>query len=116
MLSAAPVMDFTQPPSSLTPYERLVFWLLALICAGTRFLAMAGSLWEWDEALLCLGMRSYDVTLHHPHPRAFSVFIALGIIVQTVIRNDFRPLQAVNLAVGMLVFPAIFFLTRELRG
>jgi hypothetical protein len=108
-------MDFTQPPSSLTPYQRLAFWLLALFCAGTRFLAMARTLWDWDEALLCLGMRSYDVTLHHPHPPGFPVYIALGRIVQTVVPNEFRALQAVNLAAGMLVFPAIFFLARELR-
>ena len=108
-------MDFTQPPSSLTPYQRLAFWLLALFCAGTRFLAMARTLWDWDEALLCLGMRSYDVTLHHPHPPGFPVYIALGRIVQTIIPNEFRALQAVNLAAGMLVFPAIFFLARELR-
>jgi hypothetical protein len=108
-------MDLTQPPSPLTPNQRLLFWLLALLCAGTRFLAMARSLWDWDETLLCLGMRSYDVTLHHPHPPGFPVYIALGRIVRTVIPNDFRALQAVNLAAGMLVFPAIFFLARELR-
>jgi hypothetical protein len=108
-------MDFTQPPSSLTAYQRLAFWLLALFCAGTRFLAMARTLWDWDEALLCLGMRSYDVTLHHPHPPGFPVYIALGRIVQTVVPNEFRALQAVNLAAGMLVFPAIFLLARELR-
>jgi hypothetical protein len=108
-------MDFTQPPSSLTPHQRLVFWVLALLCAGTRFLAMARSLWDWDEALLCLGMRSYDVTHHHPHPPGFPVYIALGRMVRTVIPSDFRALQAINLAAGMLVFPAIFFLARELR-
>lgn len=108
-------MDLTQPPPALTPRQRLAFWILASICAATRFLAMARSLWDWDEALFCLGMRSYDVTRHHPHPPGFPVYIALGRIVRTVIHNDFRALQAVNLVAGMLVFPAIFLLARELR-
>lgn len=108
-------MNFSQPTAALTPRQRLTFGLVALVCAATRFLAMARSLWDWDEALFCLGMRSYDVTRHHPHPPGFPVYITLGRIVRTVIHSDFRALQAVNLVAGMLVFPAIFFLARELR-
>jgi hypothetical protein len=108
-------MDLTQPLPALTPRQRLTFGLVALICAATRLLAMARTLWDWDEALFCLGMRSYDVTAHHPHPPGFPVYIALGRIVRTIIPNDFRALQAVNLIAAMLVFPAMFFLARELR-
>jgi hypothetical protein len=108
-------MDLAQPLTALTPRQRLVYTILALVCAATRFLAMARTLWDWDEALFCLGMRSYDVTSHHPHPPGFPVYIALGRIVRTVIHGDFRALQAVNLVAGMLLFPAIFFLARELR-
>ncbi|MEA2239547.1 MAG: hypothetical protein QOC81_4271 [Thermoanaerobaculia bacterium] len=115
ILSNSSAMDLTQPPPTLTPRQRLAFWSIAFVCAATRFLAMARSLWDWDEALFCLGMRSYDVTVHHPHPPGFPVYIALGRVVRTVIPSDFRALQAVNLVAGMLVFPAIFFLARELR-
>jgi hypothetical protein len=108
-------MDLTQPLTALTPRQRLTFGVVALICAATRFLALAKTLWDWDEALFCLGMRSYDVTAHHPHPPGFPVYIALGRIVRTIIPSDFRALQMVNLIAAMLVFPAIFFLARELR-
>ncbi|HEV7428357.1 MAG TPA: hypothetical protein VGQ46_18525 [Thermoanaerobaculia bacterium] len=108
-------MDLTQPLPGITRRQRLTFGIVALVCAATRFLAMARSLWDWDEALFCLGMRSYDVTAHHPHPPGFPVYIALGRIVRTVIHSDFRALQTVNLIAAMLVFPAIFFLARELR-
>ena len=76
---------------------------------------MARSLWDWDEALFCLGMRSYDVTQHHPHPPGFPVYIGLGRIVRLVIHSDFRALQAINLAAGILLFPAMFLLARELK-
>jgi hypothetical protein len=108
-------MDLTQPLPALTQRQRIAFWCVAIVCAATRFLAMSRSLWDWDEALFCLGMRSFDITVHHPHPPGFPVYIALGRIIRTIIPNDFRALQAVNLIAGMLVFPAIFFLARELR-
>ena len=88
---------------------------MAAVCAISRFAAMARSLWDWDEALFLLGMRSYDVTQHHPHPPGFPVYIALGRIVRLVIHSDFRALQAINLAAAMLLFPAVFMLARELR-
>src|SRR5882757_6159217 len=108
-------MDFTQPTPALTPRHRLVFGIVAFVCAATRFLAMARSLWDWDEALFCLGMRSYDVTSHHPHPPGFPLFIALGHVARFFTHSDFRALQAVNLIAGMLLFPAMFLLARELR-
>ncbi|HEV2721707.1 MAG TPA: hypothetical protein VG323_16935 [Thermoanaerobaculia bacterium] len=76
---------------------------------------MARSFWDWDEALFLLGMRSYDVTQHHPHPPGFPVYIGLGRLVRLVIHNDFCALQAINLVAAVLIFPAIFMLARELR-
>ncbi len=109
------MLDFTQPPDPLTGRQRAIVWAVALFSAATRFLAMARSLWDWDEALFCLGMRSYDVTSHHPHPPGFPVYIGAAKILRTFIQSDFRALQAVNLIAGVLLFPAMFFLARELR-
>jgi len=103
------------PPVSLTRSQRLVLWITAIVCAASRFLAMARTLWDWDETLFCLGMRSYDVTSHHPHPPGFPVYIALGHIAHLFTRSDFRALQMVNLIAAMLLFPAMFLLARELR-
>lgn len=108
-------MDLTVPPPPLAPRERLIYWILTAFCAATRFLAMARSLWDWDEALFCLGIRAYDVTNHHPHPPGFPVYIGLGKVVRFLVHDDFRSLQAINLAAGMLLFPAVFMLARELR-
>jgi hypothetical protein len=88
---------------------------MALVCAASRFLAMARSMWDWDEALFCLGMRSYDVTMHHPHPPGFPVYIGMAKVLRLVIPSDFRALQAVNLIAGVLVFPAMYLLARELQ-
>ena len=88
---------------------------LALICAISRFAARARSLWDWDEALFCLGMRSFDVAQHHPHPPGFPAYIALGRTVRLILQDDFQSLQAINLVAGMLLFPAIYVFARELN-
>lgn len=108
-------MTFTEGPPPLTPRQRAIFWIVAAVCAATRFLAMARSIWDWDEALFCLGMRLYDVANHHPHPPGFPLYIAAGRLVRVFVESDFRALQAINLTAGILLFPAMFMLARELR-
>jgi dolichyl-phosphate-mannose-protein mannosyltransferase len=108
-------MDLLAPIEPLTPRQRTTVWIVAAVCAASRFLAMARTLWDWDETLFCLGMRNYDVALHHPHPPGFPVFIAIARIVRLVVHDDFRSLQAVSLISGALLFPVMFLLARELR-
>ena len=109
------MLDLTQPPAALTGRQRAIYWAVALVSAATRFLAMARSIWDWDEALFCLGMRSFDVTSHHPHPPGFPVYIGAAKLLRLFTDSDFRALQAVNLIAGVLLFPAMFILARELR-
>lgn len=106
---------FSTPPEPLTPRQRTIFLVVALVCAGTRFLAVARSVWEWDEALFTMAMRDYDVRVHHPHPPGFPVFIALARLVRFAVPDDFRALQTVNVIAAMLVFVAVFVFARELR-
>lgn len=108
-------MDLTVAPESLSHRQRVIYWIGAAICAASRFLAMSRTLWDWDEALFCLGLRSYDVTSHHPHPPGFPVYIGAAKLLRSFIHSDFRSLQAVNLLAGVLLFPAMFLLARELR-
>jgi hypothetical protein len=108
-------MNLTQPLDRLTDRQRAIAAIVALVCGASRFLAVARSLWDWDEALFCLGMRLYDVTNHHPHPPGFPVYIALAKLARIVAPSDFRALQTVNVAASLLVFPALFFFARELR-
>jgi hypothetical protein len=109
------MLDLTLPPQPLTRRQRVVFWIVAAVCAATRFAALARSLWDWDEALFCLGMRSYDVTSHHPHPPGFPIYIAAAKIARVFTHDDFRALQSINLIAAILLFPAVFLLARELR-
>jgi hypothetical protein len=99
----------------LTPRQRAIVVLLAIVCAASRFLTLARSVWDWDEALFTMALRDYDVTFHHPHPPGFPVFVALARVARFVVPDDFRALQSINLIAAMLVFPAIYLFARELR-
>ena len=108
-------MNLLQPPDPLTRRQWTIFWVLAVLCAATRFAAMARSIWGWDEALFCLGMRAYDVGSHHPHPPGFPAFMAMAKFARAITGSDFRALQSVTLTAGVFVFPSLFLLARELR-
>ena len=108
-------MNFTEVPAALTARERAIFRVAAIVAAASRFLALSRSLWDWDEALFCLGMRSYDVSSHHPHPPGFPLYIAAAKAVRIFTNSDFHALQTVNVIAGVLLFPAMFMLARELR-
>ena len=108
-------MNFSLPPEPLTRRQRAMVAILALFCAATRFLAMARSLWDWDEALFTMAMQDYDVTMHHPHPPGFPVYVGMAKLARFAIGDDFRALQSVNMLAAVLVFPAMFLFARELR-
>jgi len=110
-----PFAFLTEPVPSLARRQRTIFWIIAILCAISRPLARAKTLWDWDEALFCLGMREYDVSLHHPHPPGFPLFIAIAKLARLITGDDFRALQSVALVSSALLFPAVFLLCRELR-
>ena len=93
-------MDLLAPIEPLTPRQRTIAWTLAIVCAASRFLAMARTLWDWDEALFCLGMRSYDVACTIRIRPGFRSSSRSARSCGLVVHDDFRSLQAVNLVVG----------------
>jgi hypothetical protein len=97
----------------LTRRQRTIFWIVALLCASSRFLAKAFTLWEWDEILFCLGMRDFDIALHHPHPPGFPIYIGLAKLVRFVADSDFHALQAINLTAAILAFPVLYLFARQ---
>ncbi|HXI13287.1 MAG TPA: hypothetical protein VNM92_11700 [Thermoanaerobaculia bacterium] len=105
--------SFTDP-QPLNSLQRRGAVALFCIVALSRLWARSKTIWEWDEVLLCLGMREFDVSAHHPHPPGFPVFIALGKLLRPLVESDFRALQTVNLFAAVLLAPALFHLTREL--
>ena len=85
----------TQPPAPLTRAQRVTLIAGTAVALATRFLARGHSMWDWDEALFCLGVRDYNVILHHPHPPGYPLFIAAAKLVRFAVNSDFLALQIV---------------------
>jgi len=103
-------------PLPLTRAQRFLLGAATLVTAASRFFFLARTPWDWDEILFSLAVREYNVLAHHPHPPGFPLFIATAKAIHELTGfSDFRSLQTVNLAAGILLVPAMFYFCRELR-
>jgi hypothetical protein len=94
--------------------ERRIVLALSIAIALTRLLAIAHSLFDWDEGLFSLGVRDYDVTDHRPHPPGYPLFILAAKAIALTGLDAFRSVQVVVVLGALFVFPAVYFLAREL--
>jgi hypothetical protein len=104
-----------ESPAPLTRAQKVTFALLALGIALTRFPALSLTPHDWDEMLFAAGVPDYDVTVQHPHPPGYPLFIAAAKVARLFVDSDFHAVQAVATVASMLIFPAAFLLARELR-
>lgn len=102
-------------PAALTRAQKLLFTVFTIVIAASRIPALSLTLHDWDETLFALAVREYDVKPHHPHPPGYPLFVVLGKFAHLFTNTEFHALQAVATAGSMLIFPAAFFLARELR-
>jgi hypothetical protein len=103
------------PPEPLTALQGRTLIALTIMVAATRFMALACSLWDWDEALFSHALRDYDVAAHHPHPPGFPLFVLFAKAVHLVVASEFRSVQTVTMAGALALFPLMVYFTRELR-
>lgn len=103
--------DSTIDPMTRTRVALLV--ILAIVFAVLRIWARARSPWDWDEALFSLSLHDFDVVRHNPHPPGFPLYVALGRAAALFVHGEFEALRAVNLAVGVLLFPVGYLFGRE---
>jgi hypothetical protein len=102
-------------PTPLTRYELAAAWILTILAALSRLVALSRTPWDWDEALFILAVRNYDVTEHHPHPPGFPMFIAGAKVFAALGLSEFHALQAVVLLAAMLLVPSMLLMGREAR-
>lgn len=110
----APVESPHVVPPPLTPRQRRIFFALFAVIALTRFLAIARSLFDWDEALFARAVREFDVVEHGPHPPGYPLFLAAAKLFHLFGVNEFHSLQVVVVLGAIFIFPALFLLAREL--
>lgn len=97
----------------MTPLSRRLLLILSILVALTRFLAVARSLNDWDEATFSLGVMEYDLNFHHPHPPGYPLFVLAAKAIHLLGVNEFRSLQVVVLLGSFFLFPALVAFARE---
>lgn len=85
--------------------------LCTAFVALTRWPALSRTLWDWDEALFAISVGDYNVAAYHPQPPGFPLFIGLAKLIPL---DAFHALQAIVFVSSLCVFPAMYFLAREL--
>jgi hypothetical protein len=98
----------------MTPLQKRVFIALAVAIGLTRLLAISRTLFDWDEALFATALREYDVINHRPHPPGYPLFILAAKLPYLLGVEEFRSIQTVVVLGAMLLFPALYFLGREI--
>lgn len=114
MALETPVESRRLVPPPLTPTQKRIVLALAAVIGFTRFLAIAASLFDWDEALFARGVREFNVHEHQPHPPGYPIYIAAAKFFHLFGVEEFRSLQIVVVLGAILLFPALFFLAREM--
>jgi hypothetical protein len=97
----------------MTLIQKRLLLLLAIVVGLTRFLAVAHSINDWDEATFSLGVREYDLNFHHPHPPGYPLFVLAAKAVHLLGVDEYRSLQVVVLLGSFLLFPALVMFARE---
>jgi hypothetical protein len=94
--------------------QRRIILVLSIVIGLTRFLAIAQSPFDWDEALFSLGVRDYEVPEHRPHPPGYPLFILAAKLIALTGLDAFRCVQIVVVLGALFIFPAIYMLAREI--
>ncbi len=100
--------------SCLTGVQIRIVVLLTIAVGITRLFAAAASPWDWDEMLFSLAVEGdYDVSLHHPHPPGFPVFVALARLLAPGL-GTFGALQFVVFCGALALFPLMFLVSQRM--
>lgn len=95
--------------------QRSALFIAFAAVAVTRIAALSRSMWDWDEALFCLGVRNYDVPAYRPHPPGFPLFVGAAKLLRPIAGSDFHALQWISLVAACSLFPLGYLLACELR-
>jgi dolichyl-phosphate-mannose-protein mannosyltransferase len=89
---------------------------LALATIALRVPLLAPRLAHWDAVNYALGLHSFDIAAHQPHPPGSPYFILLGRVALSLIGDDNRALEAVSVLASAAAVALEYGFARLLFG
>jgi len=87
---------------------------LALLVLITRAPFMTQYLYNWDSANFALGMRSFDVSLHQPHPPGYPYYVWSGGLLHLLFSNANTSLVLVSILLQMAAVIGMYYFAARL--
>jgi hypothetical protein len=122
-------------PTSSTPVERSVDrdlepsvsppwwrrrWVRALIifavAALIRIPFRASYLVNWDSVNFALGVESFDLESHQPHPPGYLGYVLLGRVIDWVVRDPVIALTAISVVAGSAATMLVYLLATRMTS
>jgi len=88
--------------------------LLAVLVLVTRWPFRTTYLFNWDAANFALGIHSFDVTQHQPHPPGYPYYVGLGALLNGITGDANTALVAESVLLEALAVVAIYLLGKAL--
>lgn len=98
--------------------DRSPLWALLLVgaVALTRFVFRSHYLYDIDSVNFGLSLRRFDPAVFQPHPPGYFLYVCLGRLVNTVIRDPNTALVAISVAASCGAAGMIYLLTKAWHG
>ena len=100
----------------MTRRPRIAAGVLAALFLALHLPFLPASLEDLDSINFALGVRTFDVTRHQPHPPGYPVFVLAGKAVHLLVPSEAAALALVGVAAGTLSVFALLVLFRRIDG
>lgn len=91
-----------------------ILLILVLIGLALRLPFLSLYLEDWDSVQFALGLKSYSIAQHQPHPPGYPLYILLGKIFWQFTRNDTLALTLLSGILGSLATVPLFLLVKKM--
>ena len=105
------VNTLNKPYLTETRYPSWVFPILLFIVTVTSRIPFTSKLlYDQDSVQFALGMRQYDVYLHHPHPPGYFLYVMAGKLIHLFVQDANEALLLLSIAGSSLTVVALYYL------
>lgn len=90
--------------------------MIFLVAAAIRIPFQATYLVNWDSVNFALGVESFDLETHQPHPPGYLGYVLLGRLIDWIVGDPVVALTAISVFAGAAATAGVYFLATRIVG